>query len=88
MLAFLPQQLFEIGDGLRQALPQLNPRRLGEMLLRRANVGAALLGVVFRKRPIHDLGHKDPVSTITSLSVIKFLRQRARQMKGGSGSFD
>ena len=54
--AFLPQQLFEIGNSLRQAFAQLHPWRPGEVLLRRFDVRTALLRIIMRKRPIHDLG--------------------------------
>ena len=81
--AFLPQQLFEIGDGLRQALSQLNPRRPGEMLLRRANIGTALLGIVMRERPIDDLG-RGSRERDHQLGKLPDRRQRINATVGGT----
>ena len=42
--------------GIRQAFAQLHPWRPGKLLLRRFDVRTALLRIILRKRPIHDLG--------------------------------
>jgi hypothetical protein len=50
------QQAFEICDGLRQPIAQLHLRLPSQQLLRPADVGAALLGIISRQRAMNDLG--------------------------------